>query len=93
MAAFIIYIIRWAVVLTLLYSLYGLFLKRETLHGFNRIVLLAILAASMVLPFVQIETKQTNVVTEIREVVEAPLLSEQMDEGFDTMVYHWRSIP
>lgn len=93
MAAFIIYIIRWAVVLTLLYSLYGLFLKRETLHGFNRIVLLAILAASTVLPFVQIETKQTNVVTEIREVVEAPLLSEQMDEGFDTMVYHWRSIP
>ncbi len=72
--------------LTLLYSLYGLFLKRETLHGFNRIVLLAILVASMVLPFVQIETRQTHVVTEIREVVEAPLLSERMDEGFDTMV-------
>ncbi|MBQ9672230.1 MAG: hypothetical protein IJV34_05195 [Prevotella sp.] len=49
MATFIIYIIRWAVVLTMLYALYGLFMKRETLHSVNRIVLLLILAASMVL--------------------------------------------
>ena len=52
MAAFIIYIIRWAVCLTLLYSLFGLFLKRETLHGINRIVLLFVLTSCMVLPFV-----------------------------------------
>ena len=45
MAAFIIYIMRWAVALTMLYSLFGLFLKRETLHGFNRVVLLVILMA------------------------------------------------
>ena len=54
MAAFIIYIIKWAVALTMLYSLFGLFLKRETLHGFNRVVLLAILVASMVLPMCQV---------------------------------------
>ena len=48
MAAFIIYIIRWGVVLTLLYSLYGLLLRRETLHGFNRGVLLLILLAGAV---------------------------------------------
>ena len=40
MASFLLYIVRWAVVLTMLYSLYGLFLKRETLHAVNRIVLL-----------------------------------------------------
>ena len=32
MATFIIYIIRWAVCLTLLYSLFGLFMKRVQLY-------------------------------------------------------------
>ena len=70
MAAFIIYTIRWAAVLTMLYSLYGLFLKRETLHGFNRVVLLGILVASMILPLCQIETKESNYVTQRREMIE-----------------------
>ena len=50
MTEFLIYIIRWAVVLTMLYSLYGLFMKRETLHSINRLVLLVILVAAMLLP-------------------------------------------
>ena len=68
--AFLIYVIRWAVVLTLLYSLYGLFMKRETLHGVNRLVLLLVLAASMVLPLCQIETREANIVMEGRELLE-----------------------
>jgi len=78
MAAFIIYIIRWAVCLTLLYSLFGLFLKRETLHGMNRIVLLAILVASMVLPLCQIETGRKNIVTQGREMIERSLINQTM---------------
>ena len=77
MAAFIIYIIRWAVVLTLLYSLYGLFLKRETLHGFNRVVLLVILVASMMLPLCQIEAPRANIVTQGREMLEQQILLEE----------------
>jgi len=77
MAAFIIYIIRWAVVLTMLYSLFGLFLKRETLHGFNRVVLLAILVASMVLPLCQIETPKANIVTKGRELLEQQIILEE----------------
>ncbi|MBQ0019738.1 MAG: M56 family metallopeptidase [Bacteroidales bacterium] len=45
-----IYIIKWAIALTALYSLYGLFLRKETFHALNRGVLLAILGLSMVLP-------------------------------------------
>lgn len=45
-----IYIIKWAIALTSLYSLYGLFLRKETFHALNRGVLLAILGLSMVLP-------------------------------------------
>ena len=77
MAAFIIYIIRWAVCLTLLYSLFGLLLKRETLHGTNRVVLLVILLGSMVLPVVQLETKAPNYVTQGREILESRILVEE----------------
>ncbi len=77
MAAFIIYIIRWGVVLTLLYSLYGLLMKRETLHGVNRVVLLAILVASMVLPLCQIKTPKANIVTQGRELLEQQILLEE----------------
>ena len=77
MAAFIIYIIRWAVSLTLLYSLFGLFLKRETLHGMNRVVLLVILVGSMVLPLCQIETGSKNIVTQSRERIEHQIANIQ----------------
>ena len=70
MAAFLIYVMRWAVVLTMLYSLYGLFMKRETLHAVNRVVLLLILMASMVLPLCQVETREGNLVAEGRELIE-----------------------
>ena len=77
MAAFIIYILRWAVALTMLYSLFGLFLKRETLHGFNRVVLLVILVASMVLPLCKIKTPKANIVTQGRELLEQQILLEE----------------
>ena len=81
MATFIIYIIRWAVCLTLLYSLFGLFLKRETLHGINRIVLLFVLISSMVLPFVQVSTKEANIVTQGREMIERSLTPDPSPKG------------
>ena len=77
MAAFIIYVIKWAVVLTLLYSLYGLVMKRETLHGVNRVVLLVILVASMVLPLCQIKINEPNYVTQGREILESQILLEE----------------
>jgi hypothetical protein len=61
----------------MLYSLFGLFLKRETLHGFNRVVLLAILVASMVLPLCQIETPKANIVTKGRELLEQQIILEE----------------
>ena len=59
----------------MLYSLFGLFMKRETLHSVNRIVLLFVLMGSMVLPFVQISTKETNIVTHGREMIESQITS------------------
>ena len=63
--------------LTMLYSLYGLLMKRETLHGVNRLVLLMILVASMVLPLCQIETAEPNYVMEARQTVEYQIAHAQ----------------
>lgn len=84
LTAFLIYVIRWAVVLTLLYSLYGLFMKRETLHSVNRLVLLLILVASMLLPLCQIETHEANLVTEGRELLEQQIATVSTIEFIPT---------
>lgn len=46
----IIYLLKWALVLTLLYSMYGLTLRKETFHAFNRAVLWSIVVISAILP-------------------------------------------
>ncbi len=63
MASLFIYILKWAISLTLLYSLYGLFLRKETFHRFNRMVLLGILLTSLALPFCTIHTNQETIVS------------------------------
>ena len=48
------YIIKSTLLLALLYGSFALLLSRETFHRFNRLALLGVLVASMVLPFVQL---------------------------------------
>ena len=73
MAAFLLYIIRWAITFTLLYSLYGLFLRRETFHAVNRCVLLSILISSMILPLCTIETSEPTLISKSVNQTEAML--------------------
>ena len=56
MSEILIFIAKAAVSLTLLYSLYGICLRRESFHSLNRAVLVTILIASVVLPFVHVAT-------------------------------------
>ncbi len=74
MTTYIIYIIKWAIALTLLYSLYGLFLRRETFHGLNRAVLLAILGLSMVLPLCHLPA--SNALSEAMQEIEQAVSGE-----------------
>lgn len=64
MTTLIIYIIKWAVTLTLLYSLYGLLLRHETFHAVKRSVLVGILILSAVLPNLHLTSSHKNVLTE-----------------------------
>ena len=52
MTAFLIYIAKAAVALTLLYSLYGICLRRESFHSLNRAVLVLILVLVNLFSFV-----------------------------------------
>ena len=79
MATFIIYAIRWAVTLTLLYSLYRLLLQRETFHRLNRSVLLAILVVSPLLPLVPLHTDEPTAMDAVLTRIEEPLMSLSSD--------------
>ena len=79
MATFIIYAIRWAVTLTLLYSLYRLLLQRETFHRVNRSVLLAILVVSPLLPLVPLHTDEPTAMDAVLTRIEEPLMSLSTD--------------
>lgn len=80
MVAFIIFAIRWAVTLTLLYSLYRLLLRRETFHRLNRAVLLAILVVSPLLPLVPLHTDTPTAMDAMLTRIEVPLTSLPSDE-------------
>ena len=79
MATFIIYAIRWAVTLTLLYSLYRLLLQRETFHRLNRAVLLAILVVSPLLPLMPLHTDEPTAMDAMLTRIEEPLMSLSSD--------------
>jgi beta-lactamase regulating signal transducer with metallopeptidase domain len=79
MATFIIYAIRWAVTLTLLYSLYRLLLQHETFHRLNRAVLLAILVVSPLLPLVPLHTDEPTAMDSVLTRIEEPLMSLSSD--------------
>ena len=81
MVAFIIFAIRWAVTLTLLYSLYRLLLRRETFHCLNRAVLLAILVVSPLLPLVPLHTDTPTAMDAVLTRIEVPLTSLPSDEN------------
>ena len=85
MAAFFIYAIRWAVTLTLLYSLYRLLLRRETFHRLNRAVLLAILVVSPLLPLVPLHTDEPTAMDVMLTRIEEPLISPTSDANNATL--------
>jgi TonB family protein len=58
------FIIKSAVTLALLYSLFYVILRKETFHRFNRCCLLFILLTSLVLPLVHISTSHPTAVNE-----------------------------
>ena len=72
MMTFLTYQAKVAVLLALFYMFYRLLLSRETLHRFNRIVLLATAALSFVLPFCVITIRKVVMLPAQSGNAEAP---------------------
>ncbi|MBR2192232.1 MAG: hypothetical protein IJ910_02840, partial [Bacteroidaceae bacterium] len=70
------FIFKSAIVLTLLYSCYVVFLSRDTYHRFNRVVLIAITLLSLILPAFRISTQQPQAVHRALHEIEV-----EMTEG------------
>lgn len=56
----LLYLIKWAIALSLLYAIYVLTLRRETFHSLKRAVLLGVIVVSAVLPFVQLQMSSSS---------------------------------
>ena len=59
------YLLKSALLLTLLYGSFALLLSRETFHRFNRLALLCVLVASLVLPTVQLTVKMPSILQSV----------------------------
>lgn len=79
MASFFIYILKWAISLSLLYSLYGLFLRKETFHTFNRTVLLAILVFGMVIPLCEFTAPHATIASTGFSQIETSIAAQAAD--------------
>lgn len=70
----LVFIMKWAIALTLLYSLYGLFLSKETFYTVNRFVLLSIIVISAILPFTHFHTDHQSVLNGAVETISQSLI-------------------
>lgn len=61
----IIFAIKSAITLAVLYSCFFLLLSRETFHRFNRWMLIGMMVASLVVPFIHITTEHPTVINNI----------------------------
>lgn len=59
-----IFIVKSAITLALLYSCFFVFLSKETFHRFNRIMLIGIMLVSLLLPLFQFTTEHPTVINE-----------------------------
>ena len=55
-----VFLLKSTILLTVLYGAFALLLSRETFHRFNRLALLGVMIASLVLPAVQISMKKPS---------------------------------
>lgn len=70
----VLYAIKSAVTLTLLYAGFSMFLSRETFHRFNRFALLCIMMLSLVVPFITIYTAHPTMVSS--QILQAERMAE-----------------
>ena len=72
----LVFILKSAITLALLYSCFFILLSKETFHRFNRVMLLGIMVAAFVVPMLHITTEHPTIINE-----EAQLIENMTDRG------------
>ena len=82
MGAFFVYILKASACLAVFYLFYRLLLSRETFHRFNRIAILGILAASLLIPFCEVTIeKETEIHQTVLSIEQLLLLADIQTEA------------
>lgn len=94
MGLFFVYILKSAFCLAAFYLFYKMLLSKETFHRFNRFALLGIMAASFVLPGVNVQSyfqqKSANVLLDLGNMLIEPL--EVVEDTTMAGTFHWASL-
>ena len=72
----VLFVLKSAITLALLYSCFFILLSKETFHRFNRVMLLGIMAAAFVVPMLHITTEHPTIINE-----EVQLMENMTDRG------------
>ena len=72
----VLFILKSAITLALLYSCFFILLSKETFHRFNRVMLLGIMVAAFVVPMLHITTEHPTIINE-----EVQLMENMTDRG------------
>jgi len=78
-----IYLLKSALLLALLYGGFALLLSRETFHRFNRLALLVVMIASLALPAMQLTLNKPQFLC-YEEVETTPVLTMDEDNSFES---------
>ena len=72
----LVFILKSAITLALLYSCFFILLSKETFHRFNRVMLLGIMVAAFIVPMLHITTEHPTIINE-----EVQLMENMTDRG------------
>ncbi len=93
MGPFFAYIIKSTICLTLFYLFYRLLLSKDTFHRFNRIALLSLIPLSVIIPFVNLSTKEATVIQypminleQFLSVMEQPVQAPSPASGLQLLI-------
>lgn len=86
MNAFLIYMLKVAVLSALFIALYHLLLSRETFHRTNRVILVSSLVLSYILPFAVITVHREGAPTRMVEITTGNKVEEPADEPYQPVI-------
>ena len=86
MNAFLIYMLKVAVLSALFIALYHLLLSRETFHRTNRVILVSSLVLSYILPFAVITVHREGAPTRMVEITTGNRVEEPADEPYQPVI-------